>query len=481
MVMAGGSSRNCEQDPAEFSYKRISDFLLLKEGIELGGNFSCYKINDAIKFNMTDILRIGLSSLPHRGEDSFGGVYPEDEYLFVSKGIGPISIPGQDHRVFISQADFKSVTLGHTRRSHVPLSNWEWDKAQPIFQLFGDSYFAIAKEGFIAGLKKPPEKTETQMLAAEISKYSNVDIEEAVKKVIFNFPISYCLNILSENRIIAYRDPLGIYPLCIGEKYGNFFVSSESAAFAPFSAKFKSDVTPGEMIVIDKKGIKRKQIFKPRPSLCIFEFIYFSRPDSHLYGESVGLFRINLGRKLAQKWKNSFDIVVPLRESSYLASSGYAEELGIVPDFVIVRDRSYFARQEFAKHNISDFHPIKEVVKGKKVVAVADCVIHGNNTRRKIEALRGAEAREIHLRVASPPPKFQCCYGKSAGKRLIAQGRDYKEMKEFLKVDSLEFLDLEDLKDVGAYIKQCCTGCIDGNFPISLKDIQAGKFTLERM
>ncbi len=447
----------------------------------MGGNFSCYKINDVIKLDMIDILRIGLSYLQHRGEDSFGGVFPENGNLSISKGIGPVSIPRQDDGVFISERDFKNATLGHTRKSPIPLSSWEWDKAQPIFQLFGGSCFAIAKEGFIAGLKKPPEKTETQMLAAEISKYSNVDIEEAIKKVIFDFPITYCLNILTENRIIAYRDPLGIYPLCIGEKEGNFLVSSESAAFAPFSAKFKSDVTPGEMIIIDKKGIKREQIFKPCPSLCIFEFIYFSRPDSHLYGESIGLFRVNLGRKLAQKWKNSFDIVVPLRESSYLATNGYAQEIGIVPDFAIVRDRSYFARQEFARSNISDFHPIKEVVKGKRVVAVADCIIHGNNTRRKIEALRKGGVCEVHLRVASPPPKFQCCYGKSAGKRLIAQERGLEEMKEFLKVDSLEFLDLEDLKDVGAYIRQCCTGCIDRNFPFLPEDIQTGKIAFERM
>jgi len=300
---------------------------------------------------------------------------------------------------------------------------------------------------------------------------------------------AYSIVLLTEDRIIAARDSYGFRPLCLGKINGSYCVASETCAFDLINSKYIRDIEPGEVLFIDKNGIRsRKLSTKTRHSFCIFEYIYFSRPDSNIFGNNVYLARKRMGRQLAGECPVEADIVVPIPDSGMYAALGYAEESRIPFEIGVIRNhyigRTFIQPSQFVR-DIGvkvKLNPVRELMHNKRIVIIEDSIVRGTTSKKRIRALREAGAKEVHMRVSCPPHRYPCFYGIDfpTKKELIANNRTMQEICKFIGLDSIGYLSIEGLLDSMPLAgNKFCTACFTGNYPLKIKG-KISKHSLEK-
>ncbi|MCL4353854.1 amidophosphoribosyltransferase, partial [Patescibacteria group bacterium] len=302
-------------------------------------------------------------------------------------------------------------------------------------------------------------------------------LEKAILEALPLFTGAYCLLIMTKDKLVAIRDPFGIRPLSIGKLDNGYVVSSETCAMDTINAKFIRDINPGEMVVIDKNGLKSHTFASSQEKLDIFEFIYFARPDSVLLGKRVYEVRKNLGRELAKEYPVKADVVIPVPDSSIPAAIGYANELGIPFEFGLVKNRyigrTFIMPEQHLRETAVQMklNPIKEIFKGKRVVLIDDSIVRGTTLKKLVEMVRRAGAKEIHLLSSCPPVKFPDFYGIDTPnqKNLIASRMTTAQIKKYMNATSLHYLSYDKMiKATGLPENTFCTSCFNGDYPIDI-------------
>jgi amidophosphoribosyltransferase len=292
---------------------------------------------------------------------------------------------------------------------------------------------------------------------------------------------------MDDARLIGVRDPHGFWPLALGKIAGGWILASESAALDIVGAHYVRDVEPGEMVVIDASGVRSHHFAEPTPKLCLFEFVYFSRPDTKLYGQSVHAARQRMGEELARQAPVNADMVMPVPESGIPAAQGFARASGIPYGDGVVKNR-YIGRTFIAPTPETraagvrlKLNPIRENIEGKRLVVVDDSIVRGTTQLTLTRMLREAGAKEVHLRVTSPPYRWPCFYGMDTGRRpeLVAADLEVGEIREYLGVDSLAYLELDRLVTAtGSSPQSFCTACLSGEYPVPVPEADT-KLALE--
>jgi len=389
--------------------------------------------------------------------------------------------------------------IGHTRYSTTGASLLK--NVQPILVNYAKGTLAIAHNGNLVNafiLHKILEEkgsifqtgSDSEILLHLMAKTKAKDHLEALLKSLKFLEGAYCFLLLTPQSIFAVRDPCGFRPLWLGRLNKAYVFSSETCAFDLIGAQPLREIEPGEILVVDKDGLRSFKPFKKiSPSFCIFEHIYFARPDSKIFGETVHLVRERLGRELAKEHPVEADLVIPVPDSGASAALGFSQELNIPLEYGIIRNH-YIGRtfiqpsQIIRDFNVRvKFNLLKEVIRGKRIVVVDDSIVRGTTSKIRVRNLREAGAKEVHLRISCPPHRFPCFYGIDFPTREELIGAKYKtkEIEKYLNVDSLGYLSLEGmLSAVKAYPKEnYCVACFTGNYPVKCKG-GFNKFSLEK-
>jgi amidophosphoribosyltransferase len=429
---------------------------------------------------------LGLHGLQHRGQESAGLVVSDGRMLHVHcrRGlVGDIFRPEVLSRLPGDRA------IGHVRYSTTGGSSLA--NAQPIVVHCGRGSIAVAHNGNLTNALRIREElegvgaifqstTDTEVLVHLIARSTSSTVD-AICEALYRAHGSYSILFMTEDLLVAARDPRGIRPLCLGRLGDAFVVASESVAFDLIGATFERDVAPGELLVFEGKGEPRS--LRPFPvsprRTCLFEYVYFARPDSRIDGRSVYQARREMGEILAVEEPAAADIVIPVPDSGTAAAVGYAARAGLPFEQGLIR--SHYVGRTFIepKQSIRNFgvrlkiNPNRDVLTGRRVVVVDDSLVRGTTSRKIVENIRRAGAREVHLRISSPPIRFSCHYGidTPTDEELIAHAHDLGQIRDFLGVDSLGYLGLEGLKRaVGANGEGVCTACFDGDYPVPFED-----------
>jgi len=429
-----------------------------------------------------ELCYYGLYALQHRGQESAGiAVLTARGDIHGKRGMGLVS------EVF-SKDDVKGVpgnyAIGHVRYSTTGESHIE--NAQPITVRMWRGPVSLAHNGnlvnagelrrYLEGLGSIFQTTsDSEVIPHLLARESSEDSLTALKSVLTQVKGAYALVTLSRQGLIAAKDPNGFRPLCLGQLDGAYLVTSETCALDAVGARFLRELLPGEIVGIFDNKLKQERLEpSAKPSLCVFEFIYFARPDSDIYGLNVHTARKALGKRLAQKAPCDADLVTGVPDSSLSAATGYAEEAGIPYEMGLVKNR-YVGRTFIApEQSMREFgvkvklNPLRSLVDGKRVVLVDDSIVRGTTSRYIVGLLRSAGAKEVHVRISSPPYRFPCYYGidTSSKGELIASGLRAEEIRKAIDADSLAYLDVEDLSDVlGKEIMNFCYACFTGDYP----------------
>lgn len=427
----------------------------------------------------------GLFALQHRGQESSGIATADGKRLRSHKGMGLVS------HVF-NEVDIEKLTghiaIGHNRYSTAGGSHIS--HAQPI--LVNDDSIALVHNGnlpstaalsdFLKGKGIDAASfSDSRMMAEAIGALvrDGQRLEDAVREV---YPLctgAFSVLIMSKDSLIAIRDECGIRPLALAKLNGGFVFSSETCALYPVGAEFMREVEPGEMIVITESGMRSEQIAAANPRLDIFEFVYFSRPDSHLLGKSVYEVRKNFGVELAREYPLRADVVIPVPETAIPVAVGYATESGIPLEMGLAKNR-YIHRtfiqpeQHIREQGVrAKLTPIGEVIKGKRVAVVDDSIVRGTTSRKIVEMLFGAGAAEVHFLVSSPPIVFPDFYGIDTPRQadLLAATKTVPQMKEYLGATSLQFLSYKGMiAATGLPEDRFSTSCFTGEYPIDIRE-----------
>jgi amidophosphoribosyltransferase len=457
---------------------------------EACGLFGIYGDEDAV-YNTF----LGLYSLQHRGEESCGIASTNGTEIVSHRAMGLVS----DALTPEVLAGLKNrVAIGHVRYSTTGGSRLE--NAQPFVAAYSGGPIALAHNGNLvntAELRRDYERhggvfqttTDTEVIVHVIAK-SGVSAGEHLGECLNALKGSYSLLILTPREMIAARDPHGFRPLSLGELKGAYAVASETCALRQIGARYVRDVEPGEMIRITDGDLESHR-FAPRseirPQHCIFELIYFARPDSMVFGQNVHEVRKKLGAQLAREHPVEADVVVPIPDGGNSAAIGYSRESGIPLDYGFIRNHYIgrtFIQASQAQRSIGvaiKLSPVEEVVRGKRVVVVDDSIVRGTTSRAKLAQLRDAGASELHMRVTCPPHCHPCYYGIDfqAKRELIAARSPLEEIRRFLKLDSLGYLSVDGmLSCVKPPKENYCAACFTGEYAVP-PCAEDGKFSLE--
>lgn len=450
--------------------------------------------------NAVGYTATALLSLQHRGQESAGIVTflgDGEDAMVVKKDAGMVNdIFGQD---FIDSCAFSSVAVGHVRYSTTGSSRAE--NAQPIAVSHSRATFAMAHNGNITNAAELREKIVNKggifyttndseiicvLIIEELLKTD--DLETAVFNVMDIIEGAFSIVVATADKMIAARDKNGFRPLCIG-KLGNATVfSSESCALDGIGASMVRDVKRGELISVDKKGnmrVMQKDVSCAKEGLCVFEMVYFARPDSFIDGMSVHEARLEMGRALAKQAPVEADLVCGVPDSGLTAAYGYSQESGIPYGSAFIKNR-YVGRSFIAPTQVKrektvsvKLNPLKAAINGKRIVLVDDSIVRGTTSAKIIRLLREAGAKEVHMRISCPPFKYQCYFGTDVDSRenLIANHYSIEEIARRIGADSLAYLSEENLYAItlGTGVKYC-GGCFSGNYPIAVKDSRKDKF-----
>jgi len=461
---------------------------------EACGVFAVYSASQRV----SHLIYFGLFALQHRGQESAGIATSDGETVTVFKDLGLVA------QVFDEPALAGldgHIGIGHTRYSTTGSNTWE--NAQPAHRQVGHTSVALGHNGNLTNtadlarsLGVSGATTDSDLMAEGIARAIDDDrsdsrgLELALMKVAPDWEGAFSLVIMDQGRIVGLRDPNGFRPLCLGSlSDGGWVLASETAALDLVGASFVRELAAGEMIVIDATGVKSYYPFENvNPGLCVFEFVYFARPDSQMYGRSIHAARSEMGRILHGEHPVEADVVVPVPESGIPAAQGFAADSGIPYADGLVKNR-YVGRtfieptQMLRDQGIRlKLNPIPETLANKSVVLVDDSIVRGSTTRKLVEMVREAGAAEVHLRISSPPYRWSCFYGMDTGDRstLIAAQMGVDEIRDHLGADSLGYLSLEGLLEAtGVAEAGFCSACLTGNYPTELPS-SMDKYQLER-
>jgi amidophosphoribosyltransferase len=448
---------------------------------------------------VSHLLYFGLFALQHRGQESAGIATSDGQTVTVFKDLG--LVPQVFDEPTLAGLD-GLLGIGHTRYSTTGSNNWA--NAQPAHRQVGHTSVALGHNGNLtnteelaASLGVSGATTDSDLMAESLARAIDDNrsdsrgLELALMKVAPTWQGAFSLVIMDQGRIVGMRDPHGFRPLCLGRlpDEGGWVVASESSALDLVGAKFVREVAAGEMVVIDAGGPKSYYPFEEvQPGLCLFEFVYFARPDTHMYGRSIQGARQEMGRTLAAEHPAEADVVVPVPESGIPAAQGFAAASGLQYTDGLVKNR-YVGRtfieptQLLRDQGIKlKLNPIPESLQGRRVVLVDDSIVRGSTTRQLVSMVREAGASEVHLRVSSPPYRWPCFYGMDTSDRstLIAARMEVDEIREHLGADSLGYLSLEGLlAATGVADAGFCTACLSGQYPTTVPET-ADKYQLER-
>jgi amidophosphoribosyltransferase len=435
-----------------------------------------------------DLTYLGLYALQHRGQESAGIVSSDGQQTYRHVGLGLVADVFSDPKHLRGLKGH--LAIGHNRYSTTGsnlISN-----AQPLAIKYHGGPLAVGHNGnlinsLILRTKLEAEgsifqsTTDSEVILHLIARSRQIGLVQQIREALLQVEGAYSLVFLAKDRIVAVRDPRGFRPLCIGSKSGAVVVASESCALDLIEADYVRDVEPGEIIEIDAGGL-RSSFLPPadRVTQCIFEFIYFSRPDSRIFGEYVDKTRRKLGRALAQeKPTPGADVVIAVPDSSNTAALGYARESGLPYELGLIRNH-YIGRTfihptpAMRDFNVRiKFNTVGGVLRGKKVVVVDDSIVRGTTLKKLTRMIRQAGAAQVHLRISSPPVRYPCFFGMDFGRReeLVAAFRDVDQIREFLDVDSLEYISVEKMLEAVPR-GRCgyCTCCFTGDYPIKIDE-----------
>jgi len=441
----------------------------------------------------------GLHSLQHRGQESAGIASSDGKLIQCYAGMGMV------RRVFRAGRDIlkklsNPIAIGHVRYSTTGSSRFV--NCQPLLAEYSRGQVAVAHNGNLINATLLRDEYEaygsifnttsdTEVITHLLAKPTHVSNPDPLAHVLNHLQGAYSLLFLFADRIEAARDPHGIRPLCIGQtEKGAYVVASETCALDAIEAKFIREVEPGEIVRLDKNGLDSRFFVTPgtvTPAHCIFEHVYFAKQNSTFFGENVHELRKKLGRQLAKEHPVDADVVIPIPDSGTSAAVGYAEQSKIPFDMGMVRSH-YIGRTFISpEQKIRELEVklklavVKEVVDGKRIVVVDDSIVRGTTTRGKIRALLQAGAKQIHMRVSCPPIRFPCFYGIDfpTKKELLANNRDFEQIREFLGVDSVGYMSLEGMLQCTILpADHYCTACWSGKYKIPV-DIAVNKFSME--
>lgn len=434
--------------------------------------------------NLFQVAKYALLALQHRGQESAGIAISDGRQIHLKKGMGLVSEVFNHYKGALREIKPVAAT-GHVRYSTSGGTSPE--NAQPLLVRSRQGCLAVAHNGNLinaAELREKLEKegsifqttTDSELITHLVARYGYKELETSLKVVLPCIQGAYAFIFMTENKLFGVRDPYGIRPLSLGLWNGHYVLASETCAFDTIGAKTIRDIDPGEMVVIDKDGLRSMQIlpFK-RNALCIFEFIYFARPDSNISGMNVHLVRKELGRQLAREHPADCDIVTGVPDSSLAAASGFAEELGLSYETGMVKNR-YIGRTFIQpSQKIRDIgvqlklNPVQKVVEGKRVVVVDDSIVRGTTSKKLVEMFFRAGAKEVHLRISSPPVISPCYYGINTPtyEELIGYKKNAEDVCRYIGATSLGYLSKEGMfKAVGMTENELCLACFSGNYPI---------------
>lgn len=467
---------------------------LLDKPREACGVLAVYSTSQRV----SHLIYFGLFALQHRGQESAGIATSDGETVTVFKDLGLVNQVFDEPTLAVLDGH---LGIGHTRYSTTGSNNWA--NAQPAHRQVGNTSVALGHNGNLTNTEELARSlgvtgatTDSDLMAEGLARAIDDNrsdargLEIALMKVAPTWEGAFSLVIMDQGRVVGLRDPHGFRPLCLGSiEAGGWVLASESSALDLIGAKFVREVSPGEMLVIDAGGPKSYYPFtETSPGLCVFEFVYFSRPDTHIYGRSIHGARHEMGRILSTEHPAEADLVVPVPESGIPAAQGFAANSGIPYADGLVKNR-YVGRtfieptQLLRDQGIRlKLNPIPESLRGKRVVLVDDSIVRGSTTRQLVSMVREAGATEVHLRVSSPPYRWPCFYGMDTSDRstLIAAHMEIEEIREHLGADSLGYLSLEGLLEAtGVADAGFCTACLSGQYPTRVPE-SADKYQLER-
>jgi amidophosphoribosyltransferase len=410
-----------------------------------------------------NLTYLGLHALQHRGQESAGIVTTDGTQLSVHRGMGHVIDVFPPDRIAGLKGD---VAIGHVRYSTAGGSMLK--NAQPIAVDYARGSIAVAHNGNLTNAEQLREKLEargsifqstsdTEVIVHLVAISTQRAHEDRVADALAQVQGAYSLVCLTPSALIAVRDPHGIRPLCLGKmrETGAWVVASEPTSFDLIDADYSRDVDPGEMVIIDRSGLRSMRPFADVPrATCIFEYVYFARPDSNLDGVSVYEARKNLGRALAKEHPIDADVVIPVPDSGVPATIGYAEASGIPFELGLVRShyvgRTFLEPQQSIRHFgvRLKLNPVSGALAGKRVVVVDDSIVRGTTSRKIVKMLRDAGAREVHMRISSPPTQWPCYYGIDTPTRgeLIASSHSVEQINKYITSDTLAYLSLDAMK-----------------------------------
>src|ERR687888_1354435 len=447
----------------------------------------------------SDVARLAyfaLYALQHRGQESAGIATSEGGQIMALRDLGLVSQVFDEPKL---QALGGQMAIGHVRYSTTGSSAWE--NSQPLHRS-DHRELALAHNGnLINALELHLELRErgvrftstsdSEIIAALLSMHEAEAIEDAVEDGLPRLEGAFSTVVLTQDGVFPFRDPAGLRPLAIGQLGDRYCVASESCAFDIIGAKMLREVEPGELVSIGERGLEVRQVVKgARRAFCVFEHIYFARPDSKLEGRLTQVSRRRMGEILWREAPVEADLVIAVPDSGNPAAVGFSTSSGIPRDDGLIKNR-YVARtfiqpgQELRKHGLRmKFNPLPEIVGGKRIVVVDDSIVRGNTTRQIVGMLRDAGAKEVHLRISSPPIRHPCHYGidMSTAQEMIAHDRSVEEIARELDCDSLGYLSLEGVYEAIRSTRAThCDACFSGEYPLERTESANGKYALEQL
>jgi amidophosphoribosyltransferase len=451
-----------------------------------------------------DVARLAyfaLFALQHRGQESAGiATSPRGGNIMAIRDQGLVSQVFDEHTLRSLVGD---MAIGHVRYSTTGSS--EWENTQPIVRddrrtlalaHNGNLINAVELHAELRGHDVPFRSTsDSEIIAALLATHPAERIEDAVAEVLPRLKGAFSTVVLTDDAVVAFRDPHGLRPLSLGVIDGvaggtpAYCVASESCAFDLIGARYLRDIQPGEVVTLTANGVKTRLVAgAERRASCVFEYIYFARPDSRLGGQVLQVSRAKMGEILWREAPVEADVVIPVPDSGNAAARGLARAAGLPQDDGFIKNR-YVARtfiqpgQELRRHGLRmKFNPLREVVEGKRLIVVDDSIVRGNTMPGIVSMLRDSGAAEIHVRISSPPIKHPCHYGidMSTREEMIAHGRSVSEISSHIGADSLHYLSLDGVYEaIGQTRETHCDACFSGDYPLAGTESANGKYALE--
>ncbi len=438
-----------------------------------------------------DVARLtyfGLYALQHRGQESAGIAVSDERQVTVIKDLGLVSQVFNE-RMLTSLSGQHAI--GHVRYSTTGSSHWQ--NSQPLVRSRNGDVIALGHNGNLVNTSALRDEllaqgvkfsgtTDTEVITALIAHASDGDLLAAVRTAVAKIRGAFSAAVLSGDALVGFRDPYGVRPLVLGRYYGDPVISSETAGLDIIGAEFVREIEPGEIVIVDAEhGLRseRVELEGARPALCIFEFIYFARPDSVMAGRTLHQVRQEMGRHLHLEAPVEADLVVPVPDTGIPAAIGYAAASGIPYAEGLIKNRYVYRTfiqpdQDLRQRGIRmKLNPLSAVIKGKRLVVVDDSIVRGNTTGKLVDMLFAAGAAEVHLRISSPPIQWPCFYGIDMATRaeLIAANLSVDEIRAKVGATSLHYLTLDGLQaSTGLPRTQFCRACFDGDYPIAVPE-----------